>query len=420
MPRWFSLQALRGFGRVPSALVDSHRDNSPGKTIVKLGLPEPLMQSLQELAVARGMPLNKLAVKLLNQVVRDEQGKEVAALREQVRALAAQTERIEATLAIRAVPGQKIKKVGGTAMKLRPYSIDFAPSPASLYYNASPPPSWVARNEGDLEARLPLPWPTEVSDKPLDQPFNAWRFYDNALRISNHDAMSTSEEAALDQLAHDLVDRLLDYSERHDGARFVVNRFERTYKRQTVAPPWCSGYSNGAALLGLCRLHERFGAERFRAVSDELFAAFSVFRGETDGLWFSEVDGSGYLWFVEMPLPGREKQPRILNGHIRAIEGLYYYARRFGSASVRALVQAACTTVQRYVLEYRRPGEVNAYDLTFPEYPDYGPKRTVEQQRFLAKVTGDPFFVESADTFLTDMFWTPEGRRTNEQSPTER
>lgn len=394
--------------------VDPLHDSPPGKTIVKLGLPDRLARRLEALSATRGVPLPKLAIQLLNEAVGTDTGPDVAALRTELRTLAAQTRRMEAALSIRRIPGLKVKRVQGTDIKVKIYPIDFALSPVPLYYNSVPDPPWVPSDEGALETRMPLPWPTRFSNKPLDQPFNSWRFYDNSLRISNHAASTTSEASALQRLAHELVDRLLEFSERQGTARFVVNRFEREYKRHKVTPPWTGAYGNGAALLGLCRLYERFEIERFREIADQLFAAFVQFRHTAADFWISEVDHSGYLWFVEMPLPGRDDQPRILNGHIRAIQGLYYYARQSRNAVARRLVQAGCTTVQRYALEYRRPGAVNCYDLTFPEYLDYGPKRTVDQQRFLAEITGDAFFVETAETFLTDMFWTPQGRRTDE------
>lgn len=384
------------------------------KTTLRLSLSEPLAEKLRVLADERGVSVDALVMLLLAQAIdNDKARRETKALRGDLKAIAEQAQRIESALSIHPIRGLTSEQVGNRAIKVKHYSIDFSRSPLGPYYRAKVLPEWVPVESGTLEARMPMPWPTHFSNKPLDQPFNPWRFLDNALRIANRVPADRSESLALQRLARELVGRLVEYSELEDGSRYVVYRFDREYKGHKVAAPWTSAYGNGAALLGMCRLCERFEDEHFDAIASELFTAFLQFR-DGGGYWICEVDEGGYVWFVEMPLPGDVKQPRILNGHIRAIQGVFYYARHSGDPDARLLAQAGCTTVQRYAREYRRPGQVNRYDLSFPQYPDYGPKRTVDQQRFLAELTGDDFFADTAEMFLTDMFWTPDGRRLDE------
>lgn len=397
--------------------VFSRNEKTGPKATFRLRLPEQLAGKLGVLASHRGIPVETLITQLLAEAVGNKTGRDIESLRRDVSAIASQTRSLESALSIQPIRGLTSEHIRSIAVKLKRYPIDFSESPLSTYYAATADPQWAPSDGGPLEVRMPMPWPTHFSNKPLDQPFNPWRFFDNALRIANHVPAGSKENLSLQRLAHDLVGRLVEYSEVQRNARYVVYRFSREYKGHKVVPPWTSAYGNGAALLGVCRLFERFAEEHFRDIARELFTAFLQFRGSDGHYWISEVDDAGYVWFVEMPLPGDVKQPRVLNGHIRAIQGVFYYARTSGDPEARLLVQAACTTVQRYVREYRRPGQVNRYDLSFPQYPDYGPKRTVEQQHFLAELTGDGFFADTAEMFMTDMFWGPNGRRLDEPVP---
>jgi hypothetical protein len=118
--------------------------------------------------------------------------------------------------------------------------------------------------------------------------------------------------------------------------------------------------------------------------------------------WVSFVDERGYLWFEEQPLDQVE-QPRILNGHIRALTGLYFYWAHTKDEIALSLLEAGIKTIEDNALAYRRPGAINAYDQMQPDVADYGPARTTDQQDILFRLTGDPVFAKYRDMFEEDM-----------------
>jgi hypothetical protein len=118
--------------------------------------------------------------------------------------------------------------------------------------------------------------------------------------------------------------------------------------------------------------------------------------------WVTFVDDDGYLWLEEMPLPV-DPQPRILNGHIRGITGIYTYWLINGGGDAKWLLSSALQTVKDHIHLYRRPGKANAYDLLQKTKIDYGPRRTVKQQKELFWITGDPIFKEMSEKFAADM-----------------
>lgn len=59
--------------------------------------------------------------------------------------------------------------------------------------------------------------------------------------------------------------------------------------------------------------------------------------------------------------------------------------------------------MEQYVPNCRVPGKINDYDL-YPGYtPDYGPERTILQQKALYDISGEPKFLEYSGMFDDDM-----------------
>ena len=117
--------------------------------------------------------------------------------------------------------------------------------------------------------------------------------------------------------------------------------------------------------------------------------------------WISFIDDSQYLWFEEYP-SSTEPQPRVLNGHIGALMGIYSYYRLWPNDEAKRLLQAGITTLNQYFVDSRRPGAVNRYCLADRESVDDGPKRAILQQRWLNNITGDDFFAQAAAALMTD------------------
>lgn len=169
-------------------------------------------------------------------------------------------------------------------------------------------------------------------------------------------------------------------------------------------PGWVSGFAQGVVLKAWVLLYRLTGEPRYLERARKTFNSFLLFRKERGQKepWVSLVDENQYLWFEEYPTD-KDPQFRVLNGHIYALQGLYSYYLLVPDAECLALIRGGITTVQRYFKSFRWPGRPNRYCLGGEYVPDYGPARSVAGQQWLNSITGDPFFLESASAFKTDM-----------------
>jgi len=266
----------------------------------------------------------------------------------------------------------------------------------------SPPKSWEPDLSNGLDAALPFPWPDKYIEK-FKQPFNPWAFFRNASALCSHYEISKSGETL--KIIQALYDRLLEYSAERDGQRFLLYNFKKGYRGIAVDVPWTSAYASGAALIGLTFMSECADMPEALTTAKEVLAGLASpidpSKNRPD-LWVSFVDDRGFLWFEEKPLDQVE-QPRILNGHIRALTGLYIYWAHTKDEEALPLLRAGIKTIEEYAPSYRIPGKVNAYDMIQPPVDDYGPERTIAQQDILFKMTGEPVFAIYRDVFEMDM-----------------
>jgi hypothetical protein len=150
-------------------------------------------------------------------------------------------------------------------------------------------------------------------------------------------------------------------------------------------------------------LYKCFGEQRYLDVAWQLARALTLLGGPGgDDRWIATELEDGSIWFEEYPYDD-PPQARVLNGHIFAVYGLYYLYQHTGDEDVLALLNAGITAIERHAHLYRRPGQVNLYDLRPPDLSDYGPARTIFQQDVLCRMTGDPAFLELRDEFAADM-----------------
>jgi hypothetical protein len=264
------------------------------------------------------------------------------------------------------------------------------------------PKDWTPNLTLDLDDALPFPWPDKYITL-FKQPFAPWSFFRNAAALYNYYSQ-TGDVTALD-LMEKLYARFLEYTLEDNEQMFVLYRFKKPYRGIDVAVPWTSAYASGAALIGLTLMNECLGKAEILQVARKILGGLggAIDTRETrPRYWVSFVDPHGFLWFEEMPLD-QETQPRILNGHIRAITGLYIYYVFTKDQMALDLLRSGIRTVEEYTPYYRKEGKVNAYDLLEPYIPDYGPYRTIDQQRMIWKMTGETIFKTYSDLFESDI-----------------
>jgi len=200
-----------------------------------------------------------------------------------------------------------------------------------------------------------------------------------------------------------LVKQAMEHATKSGPAWYLGYPFRFRLADKTLEKPWFSGIAQAYVMAAWIKLYRVTGEKKFKDLAEETYRSFLQIRTKEgqEAPWVSFVDKAGYLWFEEYPSP-TDPQPRVLNGHICAIMGLYSYYRLEPNPETLAMIRAGITTVCRYFNEFRRPGAIPNYYL-IGEHADYSPGRAVVQQEWLYKITGDVYIKQTWSALKTDV-----------------
>lgn len=238
----------------------------------------------------------------------------------------------------------------------------------------------------------------------VGKPFHPYIWKFNALMVAGH-VRKYGPTPENQQALAGLVAELGEHVSSVNGALYALYPEKYQHYGRTLQPGWTSGFGNGNALIGLCALMRVDKRPRLKELADGFFRSYLRLRQKAgqEELWTCFVDKYGYYWIEEYPTK-EEPQSRVLNGHICGVQALYSYHRLNPTPESLNALLAAVTTMRRYAITYRYPGRINSYCLLW-YYPDYLPARTIDQQKWLFAITGDPFFEQLAQAFETDQAW---------------
>jgi hypothetical protein len=277
-------------------------------------------------------------------------------------------------------------------------------APGVWTYRSTVPDGWRPDLTLPLDEAMPHPW-TEKYVRVYKQPFVPHGFMGNAVALAGYFESTDSPDAVV--LQRRLLARMLDFSFEREGARFLLYRFAKAYRAARLGNPWTSGYASGAALIGLTAMMAMRVEGAAEIAREVLYGLARPVRLSDDrsGHWVSLVDDDGFLWFEEVPLATRPSH--ILNGHIRALLGLYTYFSTTGDRLALSLLRAGLATIEANALRFRVPGKINRYDLLEPYMADYSPERTWGQQHVLSRISGETAFAHYRDVFRADILRDP-------------
>ena len=176
--------------------------------------------------------------------------------------------------------------------------------------------------------------------------------------------------------------------------------------------PWYGGMAQGAALTAYAHLYEATGDEHYREFADRVFASFTNVQQIADDVWTTIIsqptempdDGNGdepaYFWIEEYPT---EPPNHVLNGFGVGLFGLYDYWLHVGGQGSQLLLEAALTTVEDHLDDYRVPEEVSRYDLAGGIRGNVHYHSThINQLEMIANLSNGEAFAEAAETFKED------------------
>ncbi len=248
-----------------------------------------------------------------------------------------------------------------------------------------------------------LRWQYALKDPHRPVSFHPKQCCHNILKLCSHAVRASCLSTLLPRLEGYFAD-LEAHGIEHESAIYVGFPFDYEEYGKKLEAPWVSGLSQGFLLGAATVMYSTSGDSAYRNLARRVHASFLQIRRNPGqpSPWVTFVDEHGYIWFEEYP-SREDPQTRILNGHIYALMGIYaYYLQEPDKASLQ-LLQGGVTTVRHYFDAFRRPGSINRYCLLAESEPDYMPERSLLQQEWLHRLTGDPAFEEYRLKFLSDM-----------------
>ena len=168
--------------------------------------------------------------------------------------------------------------------------------------------------------------------------------------------------------------------------------------------PWVNAMSQGLALSFYIRLWELTGDDVHLSAARSVFRSFNRFKSGPRKKWVSFIDSGRYLWLEHYP---RRLPDHVLNAHLHAVIGLYEYWRATRSDKSRQYLLGSITTLRDNLHRFRRPGGLSIYGLRSRSQIKKYHQIHIWQVRFVADLTGDPYFRYFARRLARDV--SPRG-----------
>lgn len=249
----------------------------------------------------------------------------------------------------------------------------------------------------------------EVEDDEGHHPLRTTR---TMMRLIHCYRESDGDERYLEK-ADSISAALVDIATEQDGALYFPYTFDWSSPggEQPLYAPWFGGMSQGTALTAYAHLYEVTGSEHYRELADRVFQSFTNVRRTTgeDDIWTTVVtatptelsdDEMGYFWIEEYPT---EPPNHVLNGFVVGLFGLYDYWLHVGGQKSADVLQAALTTVEDHIGDFREPGEISWYALNRQYRGNVHYHSThINQFELLYDLSGHERFLEAAETFRED------------------
>lgn len=321
-----------------------------------------------------------------------------------IRTIAANTKELLAIAQAPEMPPLQVAKWQGRNIKFVSYPLN--PN-TDLQHLAETglPYKWQPSPEGDPESTMPYRWPDEWA-KDRQQRFYAGTVFYNLVGFANRIRKGSRAEDFQPYLDL-LLTRTREFLTPADnGGGLVTYRFTYKWLDQTFESGWVSSLGNASIIAASVYYYRQTSDARFMQLAKELVDGLKTLDGK-DQKWLSHIDPAQFLWFEEYPISGKKKT-HVINGHISTTFALADYCRLTNDADACLMTRAGLATVRRYINSYRVPGQINRYSLYSNEVLDYGPTRSIEQQRALFELTGDRFFETMSNAFASDMAYDPQ------------
>lgn len=211
----------------------------------------------------------------------------------------------------------------------------------------------------------------------------------------------TQDSAYLEKAFH-ISDMFLDTAVSFGEALYFPYTFDfhlHGDEEELMKAPWYSGMAQGIALSAYVRFYQITEDGKYLDICRKIFNTFTNLKDDENIPWVVYVDTERYYWIEEYPI---QPPANTLNGFIYGIFGLYEYYLLVCDAETEAVLQSAITTIEHYMSQFRREGDISLYCLKH-EVPSPKYHRIhMEQLSSLYSITGDRFFMDTTNGLMLD------------------
>lgn len=172
---------------------------------------------------------------------------------------------------------------------------------------------------------------------------------------------------------------------------YVTWEYNFPYEHYNLTPPWRSAMAQGQCIQVLVRAYELTGESSYLELARKALGAFYVEvenRGVTlkgdEGWWYEEYAGEGGA------------NPRVLNGHIYALVGIYEYYEETNDKDAKYLFDKGEAALKAHLCDYDT-GAWTYYDTLGKMATQHYHELHIAQMLYLYNCTGDPVFKEYHD-----------------------
>jgi len=164
--------------------------------------------------------------------------------------------------------------------------------------------------------------------------------------------------------------------------------------------PWYSGMAQGRILTLFSRLYQATGNIKYLHWAQNTFKSFQITQEQAVD-WIAYIDQDNYYWIEEYPT---NNPMHVLNGFIFGIFGLYDYYLISHDPECLKIMNAAITTVEHYISDFRNPGHLSFYGLKYKRQKEHYHYVHIYELNMLHKITGDHYFKAMADSLKMDYY----------------
>lgn len=227
-----------------------------------------------------------------------------------------------------------------------------------------------------------------------------------------HCYRETGDERYLEKV-DSISEALVDIATEQDDALYFPYTFDWSSPggEQPLSAPWFGGMAQGTALTAYAHMYEVTGSDHYRELADQVFRSFTNVRRTTGDIWTTVITGTPteftdsedepeHFWIEEYPT---DPPNHVLNGFVVGLFGLYDYWLHVGGQESEDVLQAALTTVEDHIDEYREPDDISWYALSRDYRGNVHYHSThINQFELLYALSDEEYFEEMAELFRED------------------